>query len=127
RPGPVNLDIPYNVFQEEADVDAPPASHRHGGHRPGANEVDIAAALDLLAEARKPVLFIGQGTTMAEAGPEISALSKQLGIPVITSPTGMGCVPADDPLTLGFIGRNGAYPANQAGRHADLVLCIGTR
>jgi thiamine pyrophosphate-dependent acetolactate synthase large subunit-like protein len=39
----------------------------------------------------------------------------------------MGCVPADDPLTLGFIGRNGAYPANQAGRHADLVLCIGTR
>jgi acetolactate synthase-1/2/3 large subunit len=36
-------------------------------------------------------------------------------------------VPADDPLTLGFIGRNGAYPANQAGRHADLVLTIGTR
>jgi acetolactate synthase-1/2/3 large subunit len=39
----------------------------------------------------------------------------------------MGCVPADDALTLGFIGRNGAYPANQAGRHADLVLTIGTR
>jgi acetolactate synthase-1/2/3 large subunit len=46
---------------------------------------------------------------------------------VITSPNGMGCVPADDALTLGFIGRNGAYPANQAGRHADLVLTIGTR
>ena len=48
-------------------------------------------------------------------------------MPVITSPNGMGCVPADDPLTLGFIGRNGAYPANQAGRHADLVLTVGTR
>jgi acetolactate synthase-1/2/3 large subunit len=46
---------------------------------------------------------------------------------VITSPNGMGCVPADDALTLGFIGRNGAYPANQAGRYADLVLTIGTR
>lgn len=127
RPGPVNLDIPYNVFQEEADVDLPPPSHVHGAHRPGASEADVGRALDLLAEARRPVFFIGQGTTLAEAGPEISALQKQLGIPVITSPNGMGCVPADDPLTLGFIGRNGAYPANQAGRHADLVICIGTR
>jgi len=127
RPGPVNLDIPYNVFQEEADVELPPPSHVHGAHRPGASEADVGKALDLLAEAKRPVFFIGQGTTLAEAGPEISALQKQLGIPVITSPNGMGCVPADDPLTLGFIGRNGAYPANQAGRHADLVICIGTR
>ncbi len=127
RPGPVNLDIPYNVFQEEADVELPPPSHVHGAHRPGASEADVGKALDLLAEAKRPVFFIGQGTTLAEAGPEISALQRQLGIPVITSPNGMGCVPADDPLTLGFIGRNGAYPANQAGRHADLVICIGTR
>jgi acetolactate synthase-1/2/3 large subunit len=127
RPGPVNLDIPYNVFQEEADVELPALSHRHGGHRPSASEADVNHALDLLAKSRKPVFFIGQGTTLAEAGPEISELQKTLGIPVITSPNGMGCVPADDPLTLGFIGRNGAYPANQAGRYADLVICIGTR
>ncbi|CCE04397.1 Acetolactate synthase large subunit [Bradyrhizobium sp. STM 3843] len=127
RPGPVNLDIPYNVFQEEADVELPPLSHAHGAHRPSASEADVAQALDLLAAAKRPVLFIGQGTTLSEAGPEISVLQNRYGIPVITSPNGMGCVPADDPLTLGFIGRNGAYPANQAGRHADLVLCIGTR
>lgn len=127
RPGPVNMDIPYNVFQEEAEVEPPPASHLHGAHRPGASDADVAAALDLLAAARKPVFFIGHGATLAEAGPEITELSKRLGIPVITSPNGMGAVPADDPLTLGFIGRNGAYPANQAGRHADLVICIGTR
>jgi acetolactate synthase-1/2/3 large subunit len=127
RPGPVNLDVPYNVYQEEDDVEVPAASHTMGSHRPGASEADIAAALDLLANARRPVLFIGQGATLAEAGPEISALQKQLGIPVITSPNGMGAVPSEDPLTLGFIGRNGAYPANQAGRHADLVVTIGTR
>lgn len=127
RPGPVNMDIPYNVFQEEADVELPALSHVHGEHRPSASEADVAKALDLLAQARRPVIFIGQGTTLSEAGPEISALQKSLGIPVITSPNGMGCVPAEDPLTLGFIGRNGAYPANQAGRHADLVMCIGTR
>ena len=127
RPGPVNLDIPYNVFQEEDDVEVPPASAGFGSHRPGASDADVAAALALLAESRKPALFIGHGATLSEAGPGISALSKALGIPVITSPNAMGCVPADDPLTLGFIGRNGAYPANQAGRHADLVITIGAR
>ncbi len=127
RPGPVNLDIPYNVFQEEADVALPPHSHLDTPHRPGASDPDLAAALDLLAAAQRPVLFIGHGATLAEAGPEITELARTLGIPVITSPNGMGCIPADDPLVLGFIGRNGAYPANQAGRHADLVLTIGTR
>ena len=127
RPGPVNLDIPYNVFQEEAEVEMQPAAHRHGAHRPGASEQDLAGAAALLAQAQRPVLFIGHGATLAGAGEELTALQQQLGIPVITSPNGMGCVPAADPLTLGFIGRNGAYPANQAGRHADLVICIGTR
>jgi acetolactate synthase-1/2/3 large subunit len=127
RPGPVNIDVPYNVYQEEDEVEVPPASHVFGQHRPGASDADVAKALDLLADAMRPVIFIGQGATLSEAGPEITRLQQTYGIPVITSPNGMGCVPADDPLTLGFIGRNGAYPANQAGRHADLVLTIGTR
>jgi acetolactate synthase-1/2/3 large subunit len=127
RPGPVNIDIPYNVYQEEADVEVPPASHVFGQHRPGASDADVAAAMNLLTDATRPVLFIGHGATLSEAGPEIAKLQQTYGIPVITSPNGMGCVPADDPLTLGFIGRNGAYPANQAGRHADLVITIGTR
>ena len=127
RPGPVNIDVPYNVYQEEDDVELPPASHVFGQHRPGASDADVAAALNLLTDALRPVIFIGQGATLSEAGPEITRLQQTYGIPVITSPNGMGCVPADDPLTLGFIGRNGAYPANQAGRHADLVITIGTR
>src|SRR5690606_12124965 len=126
RPGPVNMDVPYNIYQEEAEVAVPPPAHVHGAHRPGASPADIAAAADLLAAAERPVLFIGHGATLAEAGPELTELSQRLGIPVITSPNGMGCVPVESELTLGFIGRNGAYPANQAGRHADLVLCVGT-
>ena len=127
RPGPVNLDIPYNVYQEEADVELPPASHLHRAHRPGANEADVAEALALLAAARQPVLFIGHGATLSEAGEEITELAERLGIPVITSPNGMGCIRGDHPLALGFIGRNGAYPANEAGRRADLVITLGTR
>ncbi|TBW38958.1 thiamine pyrophosphate-binding protein [Siculibacillus lacustris] len=127
RPGPVNLDVPYNVFQEEDDVSPPLPSHSFGVHRPGASAADVAAAVDLVAAAKRPVFFVGHGTTLSEAGPEMTELQARWGIPVITSPNGMGLVPADDPLTLGFIGRNGAYPANQAGRFADLVICIGTR
>lgn len=127
RPGPVNLDIPYNVYQEEAEVELPPPAHRHGRHRPGASDEDIAATLDLLAAAHKPVLFIGHGATLAEAGSEITELAERLQIPVITSPNGMGCIRGDHPLALGFIGRNGAYPANESGRRADLVITLGTR
>lgn len=127
RPGPVNLDIPYNVFQESDDVELPARSHLDRPHRPGASDADIATTLDLLAAARQPVLFIGHGATLSEAGPQITALAQRLGIPVITSPNGMGCIAGDDPLALGFIGRNGAYPANQAGRFADLVITLGTR
>jgi acetolactate synthase-1/2/3 large subunit len=127
RPGPVNLDIPYNVFQEEDEVETPADAHTFGSHRPAACEADLAQAVALLAASHRPVFFIGQGTTLSGAGAALSELQARLGIPVITSPNGMGCVPADDPLTLGFIGRNGAYPANQAGRHADLVICVGTR
>ncbi|MCC2596845.1 thiamine pyrophosphate-binding protein [Pusillimonas sp. MFBS29] len=127
RPGPVNIDIPYNVFQEEADVELPAASRLNNAPRPGASTQDITAVLDLLASAHRPVLFIGHGATLAEAGPELTEFSQRLGIPVITSPNGMGCIPMDDPLALGFIGRNGAYPANQAGRYSDLVITIGTR
>ena len=128
RPGPVNLDVPYNVYQEEdAGAVVPPPSHVLGAHRPAASEADLAKITALIKAARRPVFFIGHGVTLAEAGPALTALSQRLGVPVITSPNGMGCVPADDVQTLGFIGRNGAYPANQAGRHADLVITVGTR
>jgi acetolactate synthase-1/2/3 large subunit len=127
RPGPVNLDVPYNVYQEEADVQVPAPSHVLGAHRPAASAVDLVKITQLLQTAQRPVFFIGHGVTLAEAGPALTALAQRLGVPVITSPNGMGCVSSDDVQTLGFIGRNGAFPANQAGRHADLVLTVGTR
>jgi len=81
----------------------------------------------MILAAGRPVLFIGHGVTLSEAGPELTALVHRLRIPVISSPNGMGCLDMTDELSLGFIGRNGAFPANQAGRHADLVIAIGAR
>ncbi len=127
RPGPVNLDIPFNVFQEEADVVNEAPWNGFNTRRSGASPEDIASATTMLLEARRPVLFIGHGVTLSEAAADLTALAHRLGVPVISSPNGMGCFDMTDLLSLGFIGRNGAYPANQAGRHADLVLAIGAR
>ena len=127
RPGPVNLDVPFNVFQEADDVELPTAAPRLNAQRSGASPDEVAAAMDMILAASRPVLFIGHGVTLSEAGPELTEFVHRLGIPVISSPNGMGCLDMDDPLSLGFIGRNGAYPANEAGRRADLVVAIGAR
>ena len=127
RPGPVQIDIPFNIFQEDADVQLEPSSNTKTRKRPGADPADIDKALTMIGAAQRPVIFIGHGVTLAEAGPELMELVERLTIPVISSPNGMGCIPMAHPLSLGFIGRNGTFPANQAGRHADLVLAVGAR
>jgi acetolactate synthase-1/2/3 large subunit len=127
RPGPVNLDIPYNLFIESAEVREEPAWDGYNKRRSGASEADVARTVDMLLAAERPVLFIGHGVTLSEAATELTALAERLSIPVISSPNGMGCLHMGHALSLGFIGRNGAYPANQSGRHADLVLAIGAR
>jgi acetolactate synthase-1/2/3 large subunit len=127
RPGPVNLDIPFNLFQEEAEVQPEPAWDGFRLRRSGGSPEDVQKALDMVLQAKRPVIFIGHGVTLAEAGKELTEFAHALQIPVISSPNGMGCLDMTDPLSLGFIGRNGAYPANQAGRHTDLVLAIGAR
>ena len=127
RPGPVNLDVPFNLFQEEAEVTLEAPGVTHNKRRSGASDDDIATAIEMIQTAKRPVLFIGHGVTLSEASVELTELAHRLSIPVISSPNGMGCIDMDDPLSLGFIGRNGVYAANQAGRHADLVICIGAR
>ena len=127
RPGPVNVDVPFNVFQEEDDVEVPKAAPPLNAQRSGASPDEITACVDLILNAKRPVIFIGHGVTLSEASGELTEFAHRLQIPVISSPNGMGCLDMTDPLSLGFIGRNGAFPANEAGRRADLVIAIGAR
>ena len=127
RPGPVNVDIPFNLFQEEAEVGLETEWHGFQLRRSGGSPEDVAKALDMVLQAKRPVIFIGHGMTLSEGSKELTEFAHALQIPVISSPNGMGCLDMSDPLSLGFIGRNGAYPANQAGRHTDLVLTLGAR
>src|SRR5215470_2119966 len=127
RPGPVNLDVPFNVFQEEDDVEMPRPAPALNAQRSGASPDEIAACLDLILISKRPVLFVGHGVTLSEASRELTEFAHRFQIPVISSPNGMGTLDMADQLSLGFIGRNGAYPANEAGRRADLVIAIGAR
>jgi acetolactate synthase I/II/III large subunit len=127
RPGPVNLDVPFNVFQEEDDVEVPAATPPLNAQRSGAAPEEISAAADLFLAAQRPVMFVGHGVTLSEASEELTELAHRLHVPVISSPNGFGCLDMTDPLSLGFIGRNGGYAANEAGRRADVVMAIGAR
>src|SRR5690606_11606633 len=102
RPGPVNLDVPFNVFQEEADI-ALEAGERVvlNERRSAASPEDVARAVAMLLGAQRPVLFVGHGVAISEACEELTALAHRLSIPVVSSPNGMGCLDMHDPLSLG--------------------------
>jgi acetolactate synthase-1/2/3 large subunit len=129
RPGPVNLDVPFNVFKEEAAVEVPdPGDWRAGiSARAGGEPAAIARAAALLRDARRPLIYVGHGVALSEAGPDLTALARHLQIPVIFSPNGFGALDMSDPLALGFVGRNGVFPANEAARTCDVLLAIGVR
>jgi acetolactate synthase I/II/III large subunit len=129
RPGPVNVDVPLDVFVEETAAPLPaPGEWWHAiDRRPGPPPELAARVLDLLVAAERPVILAGNGGTLSEAAPEIRRLAEALGIPVAHTPQGAGLMPADHPLALGVVGRNGTYPANQATRQADVLLALGTR
>jgi acetolactate synthase I/II/III large subunit len=129
RPGPVNLDVPFNVFKEPAAVDVPePGAWRAGvSVRGGGEPAVIAQAVELLREAKRPVIYVGHGATLSEAGAELTDFARRLQIPVIFSPNGFGSLDMADPLALGFVGRNGVFPANEAARTCDVLLALGVR
>ena len=129
RPGPVNVDVPLDVFIEETAADVPdPEVWWHGVDRRSAPSPETARrALDLLREAERPVIVTGNGTLLSEAAADLRELAETLGVPVAHTPLGAGALAADHPLSLGVIGRNGTLPANEAARNADVLLALGTR
>lgn len=129
RPGPVHVDVPLNVFVEQAEVDMPDPSVWRAGvtNRSGGDPEAVARAGDLLVAAARPVILAGNGVFLSEATNELRQLAECLDIPVITSPLGKGAIDESSPLALGPTGRNGSYPANQAARTADVLLDVGSR
>jgi acetolactate synthase I/II/III large subunit len=129
RTGPVHLDVPLNCFAEEADVEVPdPALWRTGitSRSTGSPEL-IEKALDLLLSTDKPCIIAGHGAVLSEAAPELRRLAELLNIPIATTGNGKGIIPADHPLSLGPVGRNGSYMANETCRSCDVLLAVGVK
>ena len=129
RPGPVNVDVPWNVFVEETDkpVYEPSAWYQGIDRRPGGDPDTIRNALRRLLSSPKPCIIAGHGAILSEAGPEVLQFAEMFNIPVVTTPNGAGIVDRRNPLSLGVVGRNGTYSACEASRSCDDLLALGVR
>ena len=129
RPGPVVLDVPFDIFKEETELDMPQAEAWNANItcRCGADPEGLRRAVDMLLKAERPVMLVGQGVKYGRATRELLALAERLRIPVACSSSGVGAIDSDHPLALGLVARNGTYQANHATRQADVLLALGVR
>jgi acetolactate synthase-1/2/3 large subunit len=129
RPGPVHVDVPYDLWIRQADVEVPEPEERSrmlNWRTPGSPEA-VARALDMLLTARRPLVLAGGGVIHSEASAELAAFAEHTGIPVYTTFMGKGALSARHPLHLGIAGCWGEYPGTEAARNADVILALGCR
>lgn len=130
RPGPVQLDVPLNVFVERVDETVAARDNewpQADWCRPAADPAAVEDAIEMLEHAERPVIVAGHGVELSGAEPELLALAEKMHLPVATTPFGKGVFDARHSLSLGPTGRNGSYMANAACRNADVILALGTR
>jgi acetolactate synthase I/II/III large subunit len=126
RPGPVLLDIPKDVRASRARTDLlPEPSLLATPSAPGPHEVD--AALKELAQARRPVFYVGGGVAAAAASAELQALAETWAVPVVTTLMARSQFPDRHPQHLGMPGMHGHWVATTALQQADLIVAIGAR
>ena len=129
RPGPVVLDVPFDIFKEAAATETPRPEEWSAGisSRCGADPDGVAKAVDMLLAAERPVILVGQGVKYGGAAADLLRLAERLQIPVACSASGMGAIDSGHKLALGLVARNGHYQANHAARQADVLLALGVR
>jgi acetolactate synthase-1/2/3 large subunit len=130
RPGPVVVDVPKNVQVATAPWSEGPVQrrNRYMPRMAGAPE-EIAEAIELIANAKRPILYTGGG--VINSGPRASELLRQFqtltGAPLTSTLMGLGAFPHDHPDWLGMLGMHGTYEANMAMNQCDVMICVGAR
>jgi len=128
RPGPVLVDIPKDVTIQKCDFHYPktismrsynPVVKGHAGQ--------IKKAVQLLLDARCPMIYTGGGVILSNAGESLTKLTRLLGFPITQTLMGLGAYPATDRQHLGMLGMHGTYEANMAMQECDVLLAIGAR
>ncbi len=128
RPGPVLVDVPKDITQHSCVYDYPksvsmrsynPTCKGHAGQ--------IKKAVQMLLEAKRPMIYTGGGVVLGNAAPQVTELVRLLGYPATSTLMGLGGYPAPDPLFLGMLGMHGTIEANMAMQHCDVLLAVGAR
>ncbi len=129
RPGPVVVDIPKDVTQAMAKFSYPqqdifirsyqPVTHGHAGQ--------IKKAVQMLASAKRPLVYFGGGVVLGNAHQELTDFVKMTGVPCTGTLMGLGAYPSSNKQYLGMLGMHGTYEANLAMQNADVVLAVGAR
>jgi acetolactate synthase-1/2/3 large subunit len=128
RPGPVLVDIPKDVSQQLAEYSYPksvsmrsynPVIKGHAGQ--------IKKAVQMLLEAKRPMIYAGGGVILGDAAPQLIDLVRLTGYPCTNTLMGLGAYPATDPQFVGMLGMHGTYEANLAMQNCDVLLAVGAR
>ena len=128
RPGPVLVDIPKDVTANKCAYDYPkeiamrsysPSGKGHSGQ--------IKKAVQLLLEAKRPMIYAGGGVVLNDASAQLTKLVRMLGAPCTNTLMGLGGFPASDPQFVGMLGMHGTYEANMAMQDCDVLLAVGAR
>jgi acetolactate synthase-1/2/3 large subunit len=128
RPGPVLVDIPKDVTVNKCEFHYPetvslrsynPVKKGHAGQ--------IKKAVQLLLEAKRPVIYSGGGVVLSNASARLTELVRSTGFPITNTLMGLGAYPATDEQFLGMLGMHGTYEANMAMQHCDVLVAIGAR
>jgi acetolactate synthase-1/2/3 large subunit len=125
RHGPVLVDIPKDVQLAEVTERLDKLAHlRNKVQLPLA---DISKALDLLTQAKQPILYVGGGVGMANAVDETRIFAKETGMPSVSTLKGLGAMDPNDENYLGMLGMHGTKVANNAVQQCDLLVVVGAR
>lgn len=128
RPGPVAIDLPKDVqeeefnFEENIKIDLPGYKPTTKGH-----PLQIKKASKMIMKSKKPVILAGGGIILSESSEELINLSKVIKAPVTTTLMGKGSFPEDNPLSLGMLGMHGRKVANMVVDECDCLIVIGCR
>lgn len=129
RPGPVVVDVAKDVTQAMAKFSYPQEDIFIRSYQPVVNghAGQIKKAVQMLAAAKRPLIYFGGGVVLGNAHQELTELVQLTGAPCTGTLMGLGAYPSSHPQFLGMLGMHGTYEANLAMQNADVVLAVGAR
>ena len=129
RPGPVVVDIPKDVSAAKCSFAGYPESLHMRSYNPvvKGHPGQIKKAVQILADAKRPVIYFGGGAILSDASEALTKLVRRLGFPATGTLMGLGAYPSTDAQFLGMLGMHGTYEANMVMQNCDVLLAIGAR